>query len=117
MRRTEYRSRRGASKSTAVSKGGRLRSAMLGSSRPAAIRREMCQVDKLRESRPMNPRIVLATAAVLAIGVSPGPGPDADAAQPADEDTAARGRREVATDRARENLRRLRRRLSEYPRH
>ena len=32
----------------------------------------MRQVEELRESSPMNPRIVLATAAVLAIVVSPG---------------------------------------------
>jgi Porin subfamily len=32
----------------------------------------MGQVEELRESSPMNPRIVLATAAVLAIVVSPG---------------------------------------------
>src|SRR5580700_1838958 len=36
---------------------------------------------------------------------------DADAAQPADQDTAARGRHEVATDRPCENLRHVRRRL------
>jgi hypothetical protein len=32
----------------------------------------MGQVEELRESSPMNPRTVLATAAVLAIAVSPG---------------------------------------------
>jgi len=58
----------------------------------------------------MNPRSVLATAAVLAIVVSPGaaqtltqPSPQTRTPPPAVH--------EVATDRARENLRRLWRRL------
>src|SRR5258708_24737508 len=100
MRCPEYRSRGGSSKSMArqkhdASKSGRLRSAVLELSGVAAIRRKRagatCKGIKPDESTDRPGNCGRAGHCDFA-----GRRSDVDAAQPPDEDTAARGHHEIA---------------------